>query len=152
MSRPSIFDFAGGEPAFLRLAQAHHRRCLEDPVLEHPFSHGVNPEHVERLAGYWGEVFGGPARFSKDWGGHSAMLGIHANQGAEMNELGERFVRCFVRAADDAELPGDAEFRAVLRAYMEWAVAEVLAYSPRDARVPPELPVPHWSWDGLQPA
>jgi hypothetical protein len=33
---------------------------------------------------------------------------------------------------------------------MEWAVEEVLAYSPSDAQVPPALPVPRWSWDGAE--
>ena len=150
MSRPSIFAFAGGEPAFLALAAAHHERCLADPVLNHPFSHPGHPDHVARLASYWAEVFGGPARYSQSCGGHSAMLGIHAGQGAE-EDLGQRFVQCFVRAADDAALPDDADFRAALRSYMEWAVREVLAYSPHDSQVAPGLSVPHWSWDGLQP-
>lgn len=151
MSRPSIFEFAGGEPAFLALATAHHARCLQDPVLSHPFSHPGHPQHVERLASYWAEVFGGPAAYSRSCGGHSAMLGIHAGQGAD-DDLGERFVRCFVQAADDAGLPDDPELRASLRSYMEWAVAEVLSYSPFDAQVPPGLSVPRWSWDGLQTA
>ena len=149
MTRPSIFDFAGGGPAFHRLAAAHHERCLRDPVLSHPFAHPGHPQHVQRLASYWAEVFGGPTVYSRSNGGHSAMLGVHANQGAD-SDLGERFVACFVGAADDAGLPDDAEFRASLRAYMTWAVGEVLAYSPREARVPAGLPVPHWSWDGLQ--
>ena len=46
-------------------------------MLNHPFSHLGNPQHVERLANYWAEVFGGPER-SELYGGHSAMLGIHA--------------------------------------------------------------------------
>ena len=146
--RPSIFEFAGGEPAFLRLAAAHHRLCLADPVLEHPFSHGVHPDHVERLAAYWAEVFGGPPRFSESLGGHTAMLTIHAGQGME-DDLGPRFIACFVQAVDDAGLPADPEFRGALRDYMEWAVAEVLSYSPRESRVPSGLGVPRWSWDGL---
>ena len=150
MPRPSVFEFAGGESAFLALATAHHDRCLADPVLEHPFSHGTHPDHVARLASYWAEVFGGPPRFSESCGGHSAMLGIHAGQGAH-GDLGARFVECFVHAADDAGLPDDAEFRATLRAYMEWAVAEVMSYSPRDSVVTAGLPVPRWGWDGLQP-
>ena len=32
MPSPSIYEFAGGEPAFLALATAHHERCLQDPV------------------------------------------------------------------------------------------------------------------------
>jgi hemoglobin len=147
MERPSIYAFAGGEDAFLALAAAFHARCLADPVLSHPFSHPGNPEHVERLADYWGEVFGGPPRYSADHGGHSAMLEIHAREGAEA-DLGERFVACFVQAADDAELPDDAELRRALTAYMEWAVAEVLTYSPEDAVVEPDLPVPRWGWNG----
>lgn len=150
MTRPSIFEYAGGEPAFLAFATAHHARCLADPVLEHPFSHGGHPEHVQRLASYWAEVFGGPPVYSQSCGGQPAMLGIHAGQGEEMADLGERFVKCFVAAADDAGLPADAEFRAVLRAYMQWAVDDVLAYAPRDSRVPAGAAVPHWSWAGLQ--
>jgi hypothetical protein len=43
----SLYDHAGGGPALLALADAHHTRCLADPLLEHPFSHTTNhPEHV----------------------------------------------------------------------------------------------------------
>ena len=148
MPRPSLYEFAGGDAAIRALAAAHHERCLLDPVLNHPFSHPGHPDHVDRLADYWIEVFGGPAHYSVSCGGHSAMLAIHANQGAD-DDLGERFVSCFVKAADDARLPDDREFRDALRSYMEWAVRDVLQYSPDDARVPDRLPVPRWSWDGL---
>ncbi len=151
MTRPSIFEFAGGAPAFLALARAHHERCLQDPVLNHPFFKHGHPEHVQRLANYWAEVFGGPAHYSRSCGGHSGMLGVHAGQGME-GDLGERFVKAFVQAADDADLPADAELRASLRSYMEWAVGEMLDYSPHGATVPAELPTPRWSWHGLQPA
>lgn len=149
VTRVTLFEFAGGEPAFLALATAHHERCLQDPVLSHPFEHPGHPQHLERLASYWAEVFGGPALYSQSCGGHTAMIGIHAGQGAD-EDLGERFVACFMQAADDVNLPDDAEFRASLRSYMTWAVREVLFYSPPDARVPSDLPVPRWSWDGLQ--
>lgn len=146
-----MFEFAGGEPGFLALARAHHRRCLEDPVLNHPFSHPGHPRHVERLASYWAEVFGGPPSFSLSCGGHSGLLAIHAGQGMD-EDLGARFVQCFVRAADDAGLADDPDFRRSLRAYMEWAVRDVLAYSPWGATVPEDLAVPRWSWDGLEPS
>ena len=147
MNRSSIYDAAGGEAAFLALAAAHHKRCLEDPVLSHPFSHGTHPQHVERLAAYWAEVLGGPSTFSSTCSDHSAMLGIHANNGMD-TDLGERFVACFVAAMDDAALPDDPELRAALRGYMEWAVGEVTSYSPSDAVVPADLAMPRWSWDG----
>ena len=150
MGRPSMFEFAGGEPAFLALATAHHERCLQDPVLNHPFSHPGHPQHVERLASYWAEVFGGPAQYSERAEGHSGMLRIHAGTDAE-EELGNRFVDCFVKAADDAGLPRDPEFRSGLRAYIECAVQEVLTYSPRGSAVPTDMSVPRWIWNGLEP-
>src|SRR4051794_38930342 len=101
----SLFEFAGGEPAFLALARAHHERCLADPELNHPFSHeDQHPKHVERLAAYWAEVLGGPAAYSEMWGDESGVLAMHAGNG-DMGDLGERFRDCFVKAMDDANLP-----------------------------------------------
>lgn len=148
--RATLFEFAGGEPAFLALAAAHHARCLADPELNHAFSHaGQNPHHLERLAAYWAEVLGGPATYSQSFSDQSAMVQMHAGNG-DMTDLAQQFVTCFMQAADDAELPDDADFRAALRAYMQWAVGPVNAYPAHDATVPLELAMPHWSWDGLQ--
>jgi len=145
----SLYEAAGGAPAMLALATDFHARCLADPQLEHPFSHQGNPEHVQRLADYWGEVFGGPPVYSQSYGGHSGMLGIHANQGAE-EELGDRFVACFVAALDGAHLPADPELRAALGGYIRWATDEVMTYSPADARVPAAVEMPRWDFDGLR--
>ena len=146
----SLFEFAGGSSAFLALATAHHARCLADPELNHPFSHpDQNPRHIERLAAYWAEVMGGPPDYSQSCGNQSGVLRMHAGNG-DITDLGRRFVDCFVLAADDAGLPADPEFRAALRSYMEWAVADVLVYSPVDAVVPAGVAMPHWSWNGLQ--
>lgn len=148
--RPTLFEFAGGQPAFLALATAHHVRCLEDPELNHPFSHpDQHPQHVERLAAYWAEVMGGPPGYSRSCGDHSSVLQMHAGNG-DMGDLGRRFVECFVRAADDAGLPDEPEFRAALRTYMLWAVEEVLSFPEQDATVPQGLAMPSWSWDGLR--
>jgi hemoglobin len=148
--RPTLFEFAGGEPAFLALATAHHRRCLEDPELNHPFSHpGQHPQHVERLAAYWAEVMGGPPAYSQSCGEQSGVLLMHAHNG-DMSDLGERFIRCFDAAADDAALPADDAFRGALHAYMRWAVDDVLSYAAEDAVVAVGAPMPRWGWDGLQ--
>jgi hemoglobin len=149
MARPSIYEFAGGDPAFLALAAAHHERCLQEPEISHAFSHGFNPDHVENLAFYWAEVFGGPNRYSVLHGGHSRMLEIHARTGAA-DDWGQRFVGCFVQAMDDAGLPAELELRSALRSYMEWATGEVMGYAPAESQVPPELPVPRWGWSGRE--
>lgn len=141
-----MHEFAGGDTAFLALATAMHERCLADPELNHPFSHS-SPGHMERLAAYWAEVFGGPDRYSKSYGDHSAVLGIHAGEGAG-EDLGSRFVACFMQAVDDAQLPDDLEFRAGLRSYIESATREVIFYSPPGSQVPSGRLVPRWSWNG----
>jgi len=146
--RSSLFEFAGGESAFLALAAAHHARCLADPQLNHPFSHpGQHPEHVGRLAAYWAEVMGGPSRYSESCGDHSYVLQLHAGNG-DMTDLGRRFVACFVHAMDDAGLPADPAFREAMRSYMQTAVDEVLQYGSPDAAVAAGLSVPRWGWDG----
>jgi len=150
--RPTLYEYAGGEQAFLRLAEAHHARCLADPELSHPFSHpGQHPRHVERLAAYWAEVMGGPPDYSRSCGEQSAVLQMHAGNG-DISDLGRRFVECFCVAMDDAGLPPDPEFRGAMRAYMQWAVQEVLVYGPPDVSVPTGLEMPRWSWEGLQGA
>ena len=132
----------------LALAAAHHARCLADPVLSHPFSHTGHPQHIERLAAYWGEVLGGPPVYSGHCGDQSAVMHLHSATGAE-EDLGRRFLRCFLAALDDAGLPDDPEFRRTMAAYMEWAVSDVMAVAPHGSMVPDGLPMPAWSWEGL---
>jgi hemoglobin len=145
---PTLYEFAGGEQAFLPFAVALHARCLADPELNHPFSHpGQHPQHVERLAAYLAQVMGGPPRYSGEHGGDQAHLVImHAGNG-DMGDLGRRFADCFMLAADDAGWPADQEFRSALRAGIERSVADVALSHPHDSDVPPGLPIPHWSWD-----
>lgn len=146
MSRPTIYEYAGGEPAFQALAAALHERCLRDPVLNHPFSHADrNPDHVERLGLYLAEVFGGPPRYTRECATQTFMIDLHAGNGME-DDLGQRFLTCYLQAIDDAGLPDDPEFRAALRSYMEHAVADVLVYNTPDAVVPEGLTVPQWTW------
>lgn len=145
--QPTLFEFAGGDAAFLALARSHHRRCLEDPELNHPFSHpDQHPQHVERLAAYWAEVLGGPPTFSTGCGSETSVLRMHSGNG-DITDLGRRFVACFDAAMDDAALPSDPDFRSALHAYMVWAVDRVLAHEDRD-RIADGLAMPRWGWDG----
>ncbi len=151
--RETIFEFAGGMRAFLALAEAHHARCLEDPELNHPFSHDdVKLDHVQRLGAYWAEVMGGPDDYSRQYGNHAMVLSIHCGNG-DLSDLGRRFTECFAAAADDAGLPQDRELRDALAAYMDWAVADVLHLEAQDRSDSGDraldTPMPHWGWDGL---
>jgi hemoglobin len=144
----SLYEYAGGAPAFLALARAHHARCLADPELNHPFSHpDQHPRHVERLAAYWAEALGGPPRYSVDEAAdHSWVLHLHAGNG-DLGDLPERFLSSFLAACDDAALPGDPAFREALRAYMQWSLDEVVGHDD-PATIRPGRGVPRWSWDG----
>jgi hemoglobin len=145
---PTLYEFAGGEQAFLPFAAALHERCLADPELNHPFSHpGQNPQHVERLAAYLAEVMGGPPRYSAECGGDQTGLVLMHSGNGDMSDLGRRFADCFMLAADDAGWPDDQRFRAALRAHIDRAVDEVALSHPRDSDIPAALPIPHWSWE-----
>jgi hemoglobin len=147
MARPTIFDFVGGDPAFRALAAELHERCLQDPVLNHPFSHASDPAHLEHLATYLAEVFGGPARYSGSLGGHSGMLQIHAGQGAG-EDYGTRFAACFTQAVDDASS----------RTTPSSGRSSARSSTPRlrrSCRTRPATPwcrrgqpLPRWSWSG----
>lgn len=147
METPSIYDTAGGAPAFLALAAEHHRRCLADPLLAHPFSHGARPDHVERLAAYWGEVLGGPPRYTQRYGGEAGMMEMHAGYGIDA-ATGERFVECFMAAVDAVGMPDEPALRQALGAYMEWAVAGVLARQAPGTTADAGAVTPRWGWDG----
>jgi hemoglobin len=148
--RPTLYEYAGGAGAFGPFAAALHARCLADPELNHPFSHAdQNPEHVPRLAAYLAEALGGPAAYSADCADQAFLVGLHAGNG-DMSDLGRRFARCFMQAADDAGWPDDPEFRAAISGYIDWAVDTVALSHPHDHDVPAGLPLPRWSWDGLQ--
>jgi hemoglobin len=142
MDGRSIYEYVGGEPAFLRLAHALHERCVADPVLSHPFDRpDLKPDHLERLGRYLAEVFGGPPLYSAQHGGHSAMHEVHAGNDPH-DEMYERFVGCFVLALDDAGFPAEADLRAMMRSYVEDAVTEMKVYAPHGSQVPPHLPMP----------
>lgn len=142
-----MYEFAGGDSAFLALAAALHERCLQDPELNHPFSQTTNPRHLENLAEYLAEALGGPARYSESRGGHTAMLDVHTGHGAG-DDFGPRFVACFMQAVDDARLSNDPDFRASLRSFIERATQEVMSYAPAGSKAAAGLPIPRWSWNG----
>jgi len=141
----SLYDAVGGRDALLALSRAWHQRCLDDPVANHPFSHPGHPQHVERLAAYWGEALGGPADYTATMGDHAEVMRMHAGQG-EHAELDARAVALFDVAMADVDIAPGA--RPALSAYFRAVTASMAAYPWSADHVPAELPFPHWSWDG----
>ncbi|HYU85818.1 MAG TPA: group II truncated hemoglobin [Kribbellaceae bacterium] len=144
----SVFEAAGGRQAFQELAHAWHRRCLQDEVVSHAFSHpGQHPQHVERLAAYWAEALGGPPDYTGTMADHSYVLRLHSGNG-EHHEMDERAQACFACALDDAGLPDDERLRSTLKDYFRWATSLMASHPDSADDVPDGLKLPHWSWHG----
>lgn len=144
----SIYEAAGGGEAMRALAHAWHERCMRDEVASHPFIvTDLHPQHLERLAAYWGEQLGGPPAYTESIGDHSHVVRLHSGNG-DHPELDERALSCFAMALDDAGIPEDERLRAVLKDWFRWATALMATY-PRSAdEVPDNLELPQWSWQG----
>jgi hemoglobin len=146
----SLYEAAGGDEGVLRLAAAWHARVLADPIVSHAFRHGFRPDHTQRLAAYWAEALGGPARYSQEFGGESFVVRLHSGNG-EHDEMDERAIACFDQALVDAGLDADDALRGALHDYFAWATTiNVARYPDSPDDVPDDLPIPRWSWDGLE--
>jgi hemoglobin len=147
---PSVYDAAGGYDGLHRLAAAWHERVMADEVVSHAFSHGFHPQHTERLAAYWAEALGGPATFTARYGDESSVVRMHSGNGPH-DEMDQRAIACFDRAMEDVGLATDSRLRQVLHDYFAWATTTTMArYHDSADDVPDGLPLPHWSWTGLQ--
>lgn len=145
----TLYEAAGGREGLLKLAGAWHARVLEDEVVSHAFSHGYHPQHVERLAAYWGEALGGPAMFSEQYGGdESAVVRMHSCDGPH-EEMDQRAIACFDQALEDAGLARDERLRRALHDYFAWATTTAMYRCQNlPGGVPDGLHVPKWSWHG----
>ena len=146
---PTLYDWAGGDDAFTRLIKAFYDRVEQDDLLSPFFPGGVSQEHRAHVTIWWREVFGGPAEYTRTLGGYERMLAHH--RGLDITpEQRLRFATLMSRAADDAELPDDPEFRAALIGYLEWGTRLAMHNSQPGAAVVEHAPVPRWGW-GVAP-
>src|SRR5262249_16729216 len=117
--QPSMFVWAGGFPALLRLTRRFYQTHVpQDPLLAPLFAR-MSPDHPQRVASWLGEVFGGPKAYSERYGGYERMIAQHVGKGLQ-EAWRARWVQLLCRAADDVGLPADPEFRAAFVAYLEW--------------------------------
>jgi hemoglobin len=146
---PTLFDWAGGAPAFRSLIDAFYDRVERDDLLSPFFPGGVAEEHRDHVSRWWIEVFGGPADYTEDLGGYERMVAHHRNLGIT-GEHRFRFASLMSMAADDAGMPADPEFRAALVGYLEWGTRLAQFNSQPGAEVVRHAPVPRWGW-GVAP-
>ena len=147
---PSLVTWAGGPEAFRRLIDAFYDRVEDDDLLSPLFPGGVPEEHRAHDTAWWVEVFGGPATYTAELGGYRRMLDHHRGLGITAEQR-FRFATLMSRAADDAGLPDDPEFRSALIAYLEWGSRLAQHNSQPGADVAAQAPMPHWGWGEAPP-
>jgi hemoglobin len=146
---PTIYEWAGGAPAFERWLNAFYDLVEQDELLAPLFGGSVSREHRENVTVWWCEVMGGPPRYTEQHGGYEHMLAKH--RGVDITpERRLRFVTLLSTAAERAGLPADPEFRAAIMGYAEWGSRLALHNSNPDAPVVEHAPVPRWGW-GVAP-
>ncbi len=146
----TLYEYVGERPMLRRVADAHYRRCLTDPVLTQIFGTTGQPEHVDHLADWLSEVFGGPKLYTEKHGGHGALLRQHADLGITERHR-RHFVQAFIEAADEVGLSDNPTFRQRLRDYLDWGSRIALEVSQPGADTTSREPVPVWGWGSAGP-
>jgi CDGSH-type Zn-finger protein/truncated hemoglobin YjbI len=143
--QPTLFQWAGGFPALLRLTRRFYETHVPaEPLLATLFGR-MSPDHPERVAAWLGQVFGGPPAYSDRYGGYERMISQHLDKGISLEQRA-LWVRLLSRSADDVGLPADPEFRAAFTAYLEWGSRIAVENSKPGVHPPPRMPVPRWWW------
>ena len=145
---PSLYEWAGGTEAFVRLTESFYAKVTEDDLLGPLFSR-MDPHHAEHVAIWLAEVFGGPATYTDEHGGYPHMVAKHIGM-AITEPQRRRWVNLIQDAAADVGLPDDPEFRAAFLGYIEWGTRLARQNSQPGAHVFRKAPVPHWGW-GVAP-
>jgi hemoglobin len=145
---PSLYSWAGGTEAFIKLCDAFYRLVLADELLAPMFA-SMDAQHVRYVALWLAEVFGGPATYSSERGGYGPMVERHIGRGITEPQR-RRWVNLMMDAADEVGLPRDPEFRAAFVGYVEWGTRLALHNSQPGADVVRSAPMPKWGW-GVAP-
>ena len=141
---PSLYELAGGMPAIERLMDVFYRKVRGDDLLAPVFAQ-MSAEHPQHVAHFVAEVLGGPARYSKERGGHPHMISRHLNRHLTQPQR-LQWVRLLLEAADETGLPDDPEFRSALVAYLEWGSRLAVLNSQPGATADPKALMPQWGW------
>ena len=101
---PSLFEWAGGAPAFDALIDRFYDRVEHDDLLSPLFPGGVSAAHRDHVSAWWQEVFGGPTRYDDELGGYPAMVDKHRGLGITAEQR-RRFVDLMSRGGLQAGTP-----------------------------------------------
>lgn len=142
---PTLYEWAGGMPAFEKLFDQFYDKVLADAVLEPVFKH-MSAQHRLHVAHFVAEVLGGPKIYSEAEGSHFEMIKKHLQKYLTETHR-KRWMELLLQTADEQDLPADPEFRSAFLAYLEWGTRIAVINSNTDAtNETPETPMPEWGW------
>jgi truncated hemoglobin YjbI len=144
-AKPTVFEWAGGLPAFTRMTRIFYEKYVPQDELLAPLFANMSPDHPQRVAKWLSEVFCGPRYYSGEYGGYPRMLSQHLGR-CLTEEMRARWVSLLQQSAKDAGLPNDAEFASVFRSYIEWGSRLAVENSQTNSKPPEHMPMPHWDW------
>lgn len=144
----SLYDDVGGLEGLRRLSERFYERVLADELLAPVFA-TFTPTHVEHVAIWLAEVFGGPAGFTERHGGHPALLQSHLALHIR-DEHRSRWLELMSQAVEEV-FPDRPRLHEALMAYFMWgtAIAQEVSQHPAGADLGEPGPVPRWTRSGL---
>ncbi len=143
---PSLYEWAGDLRTFELLFDKFYEKVLIDPLLADVFAN-MSPEHVEHVAHFVAEVFGGPKIYTQDHGGsHARMIQQHIGK-MLTEEMRQRWSGLLIQTADEIGLKDDPEFRSAFVGYIEWGSRLAKINSQLDENpIDQSEPMPTWGW------
>jgi hemoglobin len=141
---PTLYEWLGGMPALEQLTSLFYSRVPDDPILAPVFAN-MSAGHPKHVAEFLAEVFGGPALYSSQRGGHPEMIRHHLSRSLTQEQR-RRWIELLLSCSDELRLPDDPEFRSAFVAYLEWGTRLAVLNSRAGAVVTEEAPMPRWGW------
>jgi hemoglobin len=143
---PTLYEWAGEAQTFEKLFTAFYDNVLRDDLLGDVFK-TMSPDHVQHVAHFVAEVFGGPKSYTmQDGGTHARMIGKHIGKMLTEQQR-QRWMQLLLQTADKIGLKSDPEFRSAFVGYIEWGTRlAVLNSQLTDNPMGETEPMPKWGW------
>jgi hemoglobin len=144
----TLAEACGGIEGLRRLSDTFYDGVLADPLLAPVFA-DFSRTHIEHVALWLAEVFGGATRFTDDLGGHQTLLRSHL--GLSITEEQRLRWMELMAAAVEKELPDDDLLRRRVLEYFDWGtkIARDVSADPPGTDLGDPGPTPRWGWTGL---
>ena len=139
MTQQSIYEYAGGAPAFSRLVERFYEKARVDALLAPLFAR-FTEEHVRRVALWLGEVFGG--RPLRTGAGRPPRHPRPAPGGLAITEPQRARRAALMIETAGEELPAEPKLQRRFAEYIEWGTGVAREASQPGYVAPPVQPVP----------